>query len=75
MSATPHLTVFAPSDEAFHGAFDDVEKRYLEGGYGSEGVGRIVGGGVVLSVGKKGVGWRDTWGKESTGESSPSDFR
>jgi hypothetical protein len=31
---------------------------------GGEGVGRIVGGGVVTSLGKDGVGWRDRWGKK-----------
>ena len=62
LSTTPHLTVFAPSNDAFDGAFDEIETRYLEGGYGAEGVARIVGGGVVLALGKDEVGWRDHWG-------------
>ncbi|OCF44928.1 hypothetical protein I317_01207 [Kwoniella heveanensis CBS 569] len=56
----PHLTIFAPSNEAFEGAFDDIEKTYLEGAYGDEGVGRIVGGSVVLGIGKGQVGWSDS---------------
>ncbi len=58
------MTIFAPSNDAFTDAFDDIERRYLEGGYGSEGVGRIVAGSVVLGVGKDEVGWQDAWGKE-----------
>jgi hypothetical protein len=59
------LTIFAPSNEALEKAFDDTEKRYLEGDYGVEAVGRIMAGGVVLGVGKREqVGWRDTWGSK-----------
>ncbi len=36
----------------------------MEGGYGSEGVGRVFAGGVVLGVGKEEVGWQDSWGKK-----------
>jgi hypothetical protein len=62
------MTVFAPANEAFDAAFDDVEKRYLEGEFGLEGVARVVGSGVILGVGKGGVGWRDHWtGKQSIG--------
>lgn len=63
LNRAPHLTIFAPSNAAFHNAFDKIEKQYLEGGYGTEGVGRIVGGGVLMGIGKKdgGVGWRDYW--------------
>jgi len=64
LSTTPHLTIFAPSNDAFKNTLDDIERRYLEGGYGSEGVGRIIAGGVVLSVGEDGVGWQDAWGKK-----------
>ena len=60
----PHLTIFAPSNDALSSAFDDIEKRYLEGGYGSEGFARIFAGGVVLGVGKDEVGWQDAWGKK-----------
>lgn len=57
------MTIFAPSNEAFQ--FDALEKRYLESEFGSEGVGRIVGGGVVVGVGKNGaVGWSDNWGRK-----------
>ncbi|WVF65719.1 hypothetical protein IAT40_000450 [Kwoniella sp. CBS 6097] len=55
----PHLTVFAPTNKAFEDAFDDIEKTYLEGAFGDEGVGRIFGGGVVLGVSKGQVGWSD----------------
>ncbi|ORY29154.1 FAS1 domain-containing protein [Naematelia encephala] len=64
LATSPHLTIFAPSNEAFD-SLDQVEKRYLEGGYGLEGVGRVAGGGVVLGVGKhEAVGWSDHWGKK-----------
>lgn len=54
-----------PSNKAIHSAFDDVEKRYLEGDYGAEGVGRMLAGGLLLGVGKReSVGWRDTWGEK-----------
>lgn len=70
MTDSPHLTVFAPSNEAFEGVFDEVERRYLEGDFGAEGVARIVSGSVVLGVQKGGVGWSDHWGKkEFQGES------
>ncbi|WVQ93365.1 hypothetical protein IAU59_000433 [Kwoniella sp. CBS 9459] len=61
----PHLTVFAPSNQAFDEAFDDIEKTYLEGAYGDEGVGRIVGGSVVLGIGKGQVGWSDSLGNRT----------
>ena len=64
LDTSEHLTVFAPSNDAFDGVFDDIERGYLEGAFGGEGVGRIVGGGVVTSLGKDGVGWRDRWGKK-----------
>lgn len=65
LSTSPHLTIFAPSNEALESAFDDVEKRYLEGDYGVEGIARIMAGGVVLGVGKREqVGWRDVWGEQ-----------
>ena len=64
MTVSPHLTIFAPSNDALSNAFDDIEKRYLEGGYGSEGFARIFAGGVVLGIGKDEVGWQDTWGKK-----------
>ena len=61
---SPHLTVFAPTNDAFGATFDDVERHYLEGGYGAEGVGRVFGGGVVLGIGKEQVGWSDVLGKQ-----------
>ncbi|ODO01697.1 hypothetical protein I350_06523 [Cryptococcus amylolentus CBS 6273] len=69
-ATTPHLTVFAPSNEAFLSAFDDIERGYLEGPYGDEGVGRIVGQNVVLGQDGKGVGWSDLLGKESDFEAA-----
>ncbi len=59
LATAEHLTIFAPSNKAFHGVFDDVERGYLEGGYGAEGVGRIFAGSVISSVDKKGIGWSD----------------
>ncbi|WVR09194.1 hypothetical protein IAU60_006256 [Kwoniella sp. DSM 27419] len=64
-TSSPHLTVFAPSNEAFANAFDDVEKAYLEGPYGDEGVSRIVAGGVVPGIGKGNVGWSDAIGNRT----------
>ena len=64
LSTHPHLTVFAPSNDAFTNTFDDIERRYLEGGYGSEGAARVIAGSIVLSVGKGEVGWQDAWGKK-----------
>ncbi|ORX38916.1 hypothetical protein BD324DRAFT_617870 [Kockovaella imperatae] len=61
LATAPHLTIFAPSNEAFKGAFDDIERGYLEGGYGSEGIGRVIGGSVVLAVGRGQVGWSDAF--------------
>ncbi|WVQ75361.1 hypothetical protein IAR50_004980 [Cryptococcus sp. DSM 104548] len=69
-ATTPHLTVFAPSNDAFLSAFDDIERGYLEGPYGDEGVGRIVGQNVVLGQKGKGVGWSDLLGKESDFEAA-----
>lgn len=63
LSDSPHLTVFAPSNEAFHGVFDDVEKGYLEGQFGAEGVARVIGGGIIIGSDKDGVGWSDHYGK------------
>ncbi|KAK4683657.1 hypothetical protein P7C73_g6577, partial [Tremellales sp. Uapishka_1] len=67
LNSTPHLTVFAPSNEAF-GSLDEVERRYLESDSGEEGVGRVVSSGIVLAVGKDGVGWSDSWEKKDGGE-------
>lgn len=65
-SSTPHLTVFAPSNEAFMEGFDDIEKGYLKGPYGEEGVGRIVSQSVILGKDGKGVVWSDTLGKKNS---------
>ena len=71
LDTASHLTVFAPSNEAFDGAFDDIERVYLEGGYGGEGVGRVVGGSVVLGVAKGNVGWSDLLKKGGTNGELP----
>lgn len=46
--------------------FDDIEKEYLEGPYGEEGVGRIVSQSVILGKDGKGVVWSDTLGKNDS---------
>jgi hypothetical protein len=66
LSRAEHMTFFAPSNEAFDDAFDEVEKRYLEGEFGVEGVARVVSKGVLQGLGKDGVGWRDAWLKNRT---------
>nr|XP_019047790.1 hypothetical protein I302_04407 [Kwoniella bestiolae CBS 10118]OCF26720.1 hypothetical protein I302_04407 [Kwoniella bestiolae CBS 10118] len=73
-ATSPHITLFAPSNEAFSSAFDDIEKGYLEGPYGEEGTARILAGGVVLGVGKGHVGWSDTLGNRSLETSSGLDL-
>ncbi|OXG33425.1 vacuolar membrane protein [Cryptococcus neoformans Bt120] len=65
-SSTPHLTVFAPSNEAFMEGFDDIEKGYLKGPYGEEGVGRIVSQTVILGKDGNGVVWSDTLGEKNS---------
>jgi hypothetical protein len=71
LTTSPHLTVFAPSNQALQNAFDDMETRYLESDYGVEAIGRIMAGGVILGVGKREkVGWRDTWEKTEFGSRS-----
>ncbi|WWD21028.1 hypothetical protein CI109_105509 [Kwoniella shandongensis] len=70
-ATTPHLTVFAPSNEAFD-TFDDIEKGYLEGPYGEEGVGRIVAESVIMGVGKGRVGWSDTLSSKTSSLESAS---
>lgn len=63
LNSSPHLTVFAPTEEAFNKVLNAEERRYLESDYGVEGVGRVLGGGVVTGFGKsdRKVGWRDNW--------------
>lgn len=46
--------------------FNDIEKKYLEGPYGEEGVGRIVSQSVILGKDGKGVVWSDTLGKNDS---------
>jgi hypothetical protein len=71
LSTSPHLTIFAPSNDALKNAFDETEIRYLESDYGVEAIGRILAGGVVPGVGKREqVGWRDTWSKTRLGRES-----
>lgn len=52
-----------PTEQAFHDAFGGEERRYLESEFGIEGVGRVLGGGVITGFGKgdRRVGWRDNW--------------
>nr|XP_018259015.1 uncharacterized protein I303_08558 [Kwoniella dejecticola CBS 10117]OBR81173.1 hypothetical protein I303_08558 [Kwoniella dejecticola CBS 10117] len=69
-ATSPHLTLFAPSHEAFNAAFDDIEKGYLAGPYGEEGAARVLAGGVVLDVGKGHVGWSDTLSNKTIEASS-----
>ncbi|WRT68887.1 uncharacterized protein IL334_005869 [Kwoniella shivajii] len=69
-ATSPHLTIFAPSNDAITSAFDDIEKGYLEGPFGEEGVGRILAGGVVLGIGKDNVGWTDTFSRKNVEASS-----
>ena len=76
LSTSPHLTIFAPSNDALKNAFDETEIRYLESEYGVEAIGRILAGGVVTGVGKREkVGWRDTWNKTHLGRESLSLIR
>jgi hypothetical protein len=58
------------------GAFDDIERTYLEGPYGAEDVARILAGGVVLGVGKDRdeVGWRDSLVRKDYHSEWPSLF-
>ena len=65
LRTSPNLTVFAPSDEAFDGVFEPVEKVYLEGSFGAEGVARILGGSIVACVHAGEVGWSDSWAEHT----------
>jgi uncharacterized surface protein with fasciclin (FAS1) repeats len=66
LESSSNLTVFAPANEAFDGVFDATERAYLEGQYGSEGVGRILGGGIISGIDGGRVGWSDNWGRKQT---------
>lgn len=46
--------------------FDDIEKGYLKGPYGEEGVGRIVSQTVILGKDGNGVVWSDTLGEKNS---------
>ncbi|KAL7421472.1 hypothetical protein Q5752_004359 [Cryptotrichosporon argae] len=59
LADSSNLTVFAPADAAWD-SLDDIEKHYLEGGYGAEGVARIVGPGIIED--KRRVWWSDELG-------------
>lgn len=63
LQSSPHLTFFAPTEQAFANAFRGEERRYLESEYGVEAVGRVLGGGIVTGFGKNDnrVGWHDNW--------------
>jgi hypothetical protein len=59
----PHVTLFAGSDTAFQQKFDGIERGYLEGVFGAEGLGRTLSPTVVLSLDAQ-VGWSDVWKKK-----------
>lgn len=69
----PHVTLFAASEDAFRKAFDDIERGYLEGGFGAEGLSRVLAPGTLLKIdSKRPVGWSDSWGKKATNVTSAS---
>jgi hypothetical protein len=65
MDRAPHVTLFAGSDAAFEAAFDGIERGYLEGAFGAEGLGRILAPGMILTLDDQ-VGWSDVWKKNNT---------
>ncbi|KDQ12075.1 hypothetical protein BOTBODRAFT_67731 [Botryobasidium botryosum FD-172 SS1] len=66
LAGEEHLTMFFPVDEAWD-ELDPLEKMYLESGFADEELLRLVGMHTSESGpdAKGGVGWSDTWGKES----------
>lgn len=67
LSKSPNITLFAPSNEAFD-RFDDLEKRFLEGEFGGESVGRVLGSNLVTG---DIVYWSDQVKKERKRECCP----
>lgn len=73
LNNAPHVTLFVGSEDAYKKAFDDIERGYLEGGFGAEGLARVLAPGTLLHIDKKSpVGWSDTWGKKPTNVTSAS---
>lgn len=62
---TPHVTLFLGSDAAFDAKFDSIERGYLEGAFGAEGLARVLAPGVVIKLDNQ-VGWRDTFKPKPT---------
>lgn len=54
LDSAPHVTLFAASDDAFEDAFDELERKYLEGPFGTEGVTRAIGPTLMMT---REVGW------------------
>ncbi|KLT41463.1 FAS1 domain-containing protein [Cutaneotrichosporon oleaginosum] len=69
-----HVTLFAASEDAFTAAFDDLERGYLQGMFGVEGLSRVLAPGTILQLDEKHpVGWSDAWGKKGSNVTSASD--
>jgi uncharacterized surface protein with fasciclin (FAS1) repeats len=69
-----HVTLFIASEDAFTKAFDDLERGYLQGAFGVEGLSRVLAPGAILKLDSKHpVGWSDTWSKKGTNVTSASD--
>lgn len=65
LGSSEQVTIFAASDKAFAKRFDSIDRGYLEGGFGVEGLGRVLSPSFVVGNGKPNdVGWRDTFGKK-----------
>lgn len=72
-----HLSLFAPSDDAFRNKFDDLELKYLESGWGFEGIRRVLAHHMVTTAeqgkrrdveGVKGiVCWRSSFEENRSG--------
>ncbi|BEI99521.1 hypothetical protein CcaverHIS631_0405640 [Cutaneotrichosporon cavernicola] len=70
-----HVTLFVASEDAFTTAFDDLERGYLRGLFGIEGLSRVLAPGTILVLDDKHpVGWSDMWSKKGTNVSSASDI-
>lgn len=74
LNNAPHVTMFAASADGFGKAFDDIERGYLEGMFGVEGLSRVLAPGTILHIDNKHpVGWSDSWDKKATNVTSASD--
>ncbi|GMK59312.1 hypothetical protein CspeluHIS016_0703270 [Cutaneotrichosporon spelunceum] len=70
-----HVTLFVPSEAAFTKAFDDLERGYLRGMFGVEGLSRVLAPGAILVLDDKHpVGWSDIWSKKGTNVTSASNI-